>query len=135
MRSLAPAFWHFDDFSWGATRKVDGESTQDDHSKREGEFDPSKVPFLHVQDWLQMMNGHPSAVEPLSGVAKPSLPPVTLISTPDTAENGWNLGLDIESSSDGPSHIESSSTGYHKRPNSSKLRRKKNSISTRGQHP
>ncbi|ORX96212.1 hypothetical protein K493DRAFT_217906 [Basidiobolus meristosporus CBS 931.73] len=38
------AFWHFDDFSWGQTRMVLGETQEDGpHGKKEGEFDPSKI--------------------------------------------------------------------------------------------
>ncbi|RUP43623.1 chitin synthase-domain-containing protein [Jimgerdemannia flammicorona] len=44
------AYWHFDDFSWGETRKVTGETKGDDHSKKEGAFDTSKVP---MQRWDQ----------------------------------------------------------------------------------
>lgn len=44
------AFWHFDDFSWGETRKVEGE-TKDDHSKKDGVFDPSKVPLKRWEDY------------------------------------------------------------------------------------
>jgi chitin synthase len=36
------AFWHFDDFSWGETRKIDGAAT-DDHGKSEGQFDSSQI--------------------------------------------------------------------------------------------
>ncbi|OQS54297.1 CHS1 [Ecytonucleospora hepatopenaei] len=36
------AFWRFDDFSWGDTRKVEGE----DAKEIEGEFDASKIKFL-----------------------------------------------------------------------------------------
>jgi len=38
------AFWHFDDFSWGETRKVEGDDGKD-HSQKEGEFDASSVPL------------------------------------------------------------------------------------------
>jgi hypothetical protein len=44
-----------DDFSWGATRLVTGETTQHDHSKREGDFDPSQIPFLYLPDWMQLL--------------------------------------------------------------------------------
>ncbi|KAF9310156.1 Chitin synthase, class 3 [Podila horticola] len=38
------AFWHFDDFTWGQTRKVQGEDTaKDNHGSKEGEFDSSKI--------------------------------------------------------------------------------------------
>lgn len=36
------AFWHFDDFSWGQTRKVEGQDTTDTGDK-EGEFDSSHI--------------------------------------------------------------------------------------------
>lgn len=36
------AFWHFDDFSWGQTRKIDG-AGGDDHGKAEGQFDSSQI--------------------------------------------------------------------------------------------
>ncbi|KAI8084786.1 chitin synthase-domain-containing protein [Halteromyces radiatus] len=45
------SFWHFDDFSWGETRKVEGETKGDDHSKAEGQFDPSKVPLKRWEDY------------------------------------------------------------------------------------
>ncbi|KAG0057821.1 Chitin synthase, class 3 [Gryganskiella cystojenkinii] len=40
------AFWHFDDFTWGQTRKVQGEGEGgkvDSHGSKEGEFDSSKI--------------------------------------------------------------------------------------------
>ncbi|KDN45587.1 glycosyltransferase family 2 protein [Tilletiaria anomala UBC 951] len=36
------AFWHMDDFSWGATRMVQGE-VKGDHGDAEGKFDPSNI--------------------------------------------------------------------------------------------
>lgn len=38
----AYAFWKFDDFSWGDTRKVEGETGKAGH-EYEGEFDSSKI--------------------------------------------------------------------------------------------
>ncbi|ORX43850.1 hypothetical protein DM01DRAFT_253733 [Hesseltinella vesiculosa] len=35
------AFWHFDDFSWGDTRKVEGEAKGENHGDKDGEFDSS----------------------------------------------------------------------------------------------
>ncbi|KAI9282206.1 chitin synthase-domain-containing protein [Sporodiniella umbellata] len=43
------SFWHFDDFSWGETRKVEGE--EGDHAKKDGVFDPSKVPLKRWEDY------------------------------------------------------------------------------------
>lgn len=43
------SFWHFDDFSWGQTRKLDGpadgskKKLDDDHGKAEGRFDYSTI--------------------------------------------------------------------------------------------
>lgn len=37
------AFWKFDDFSWGDTRKVVGELKGGGHGEEEGEFDSSKI--------------------------------------------------------------------------------------------
>ncbi|KAG2179561.1 hypothetical protein INT44_006408 [Umbelopsis vinacea] len=46
------AFWHFDDFSWGATRVVEGEvkgSGHDDDDK--GLFDSSQLTIKHLNEW------------------------------------------------------------------------------------
>lgn len=48
------AFWHFDDFSWGATRLIQGEGKKDaagDHSGAEGHFDPSNIVMQRWADW------------------------------------------------------------------------------------
>ncbi|ORX82854.1 hypothetical protein K493DRAFT_269944, partial [Basidiobolus meristosporus CBS 931.73] len=37
------AFWHFDDFSWGQTRQVEGEAKGGSHGDKEGEFDGSRI--------------------------------------------------------------------------------------------
>ncbi|KAG9303607.1 hypothetical protein G9A89_018503 [Geosiphon pyriformis] len=37
------AYWHFDDFTWGATRRVEGDKGKGDHSAKDGEFDSSKI--------------------------------------------------------------------------------------------
>ncbi|RIA80871.1 Glycosyltransferase Family 2 protein [Glomus cerebriforme] len=44
------AYWHFDDFSWGETRKVEGEDN-DNHGEKDGLFDSSKVTFKRWEDW------------------------------------------------------------------------------------
>ena len=38
----AYAFWHFDDFSWGQTRKIQG-GGKDDHGDKDGEFDSTHI--------------------------------------------------------------------------------------------
>ncbi|KAJ3214153.1 Chitin synthase, class 3 [Dinochytrium kinnereticum] len=45
------AFWHFDDFSWGETRKVEGEAAQQDHSTRDGEYEIGSVILKSWADW------------------------------------------------------------------------------------
>jgi chitin synthase len=45
------SYWHFDDFSWGATRMVEGETKGDSHGKAEGEFDSSKVSLKRWEDY------------------------------------------------------------------------------------
>ncbi|KAL1920786.1 uncharacterized protein VTP21DRAFT_11421 [Calcarisporiella thermophila] len=45
------AYWHFDDFSWGQTRMVAGDSGKDDHGKKEGEFDFSMIVMRKWEEW------------------------------------------------------------------------------------
>jgi len=47
------AFWHFDDFSWGETRKVDGAAAKsfDVHGGAEGHFDSSQIYMKRWHEW------------------------------------------------------------------------------------
>ncbi|KAG8864570.1 Chitin synthase, class 1 [Tulasnella sp. 330] len=45
------AFWHFDDFSWGETRRVAGEGASKAHDEDKGTFDGSTVPMRRWEDW------------------------------------------------------------------------------------
>ncbi|KAF8504120.1 glycosyltransferase family 2 protein [Gautieria morchelliformis] len=45
------AFWHFDDFSWGQTRKVEGEAKGQGHAAGAGTFNGSSVPLRRWEDW------------------------------------------------------------------------------------
>jgi len=45
------AFWHFDDFSWGETRKVEGERKGEGHSEGKGHFAGPSVPLRRWEDW------------------------------------------------------------------------------------
>lgn len=47
----AYAYWHFDDFSWGQTRVVDGTEKNEDHSKREGEFNSKGIIMKRFDEW------------------------------------------------------------------------------------
>lgn len=46
------AFWHFDDFTWGDTRKVTGDDGKD-HSRRNGEFDHSGINMKRWSEWVR----------------------------------------------------------------------------------
>lgn len=37
------AYWHFDDFTWGETRKVAGAEKDTHHGDKFGDFDSSKI--------------------------------------------------------------------------------------------
>ncbi|KAI8917501.1 chitin synthase-domain-containing protein [Powellomyces hirtus] len=48
------AFWHFDDFSWGATRQLAGQKKQgggDDHGDSSGTFDGTKVSLKRWEEY------------------------------------------------------------------------------------
>ncbi|UZJ54701.1 hypothetical protein CBS101457_004021 [Exobasidium rhododendri] len=45
------SFWHFDDFSWGETRKVEGEGKDKGHGESEGVFAAASVPLRRWEDW------------------------------------------------------------------------------------
>ncbi|KAG7090831.1 Chitin synthase, class 1 [Marasmius oreades] len=45
------SFWHFDDFSWGETRKVEGEGKGDSHGVPGGKFNGPAVSMRRWEDW------------------------------------------------------------------------------------
>ncbi|KAI0644649.1 chitin synthase-domain-containing protein [Trametes meyenii] len=45
------AFWHFDDFSWGETRKVEGEAKGEAHGEGVGVVGANNVPMRRWEDW------------------------------------------------------------------------------------
>jgi chitin synthase len=47
------AFWKFDDFSWGDTRKTAGEKVKKAGYEYEGEFDSSKITMKRWGDFEQ----------------------------------------------------------------------------------
>ncbi|CAO3619711.1 unnamed protein product [Cunninghamella echinulata] len=50
----AYAYWHFDDFSWGQTRQVQGgDEKGEDHGRREGNFDSSSIIMRRFEDWAK----------------------------------------------------------------------------------
>ncbi|KAG1444264.1 hypothetical protein G6F56_010372 [Rhizopus delemar] len=52
------SFWHFDDFSWGATRVVVGEKKQQGHGDGEGLFDSKRLVMKRWQDWEAERKGY-----------------------------------------------------------------------------
>ncbi|KAI9314161.1 chitin synthase [Dichotomocladium elegans] len=51
------SFWHFDDFSWGATRVVAGEKKDKGHGDAEGKFDSSRLVMKKWEDWESERTG------------------------------------------------------------------------------
>ncbi|GAA5911142.1 hypothetical protein JCM6882_006586 [Rhodosporidiobolus microsporus] len=47
----AYAFLHMDDFTWGQTRKIEGETAGDTHGGKEGVFDSSHITMKRWADW------------------------------------------------------------------------------------
>ncbi|KAI8375401.1 chitin synthase [Choanephora cucurbitarum] len=45
------SYWHFDDFSWGATRVVVGEKKGEAHGDAEGQFDSKRLILKRWEDW------------------------------------------------------------------------------------
>ncbi|KAI0051256.1 glycosyltransferase family 2 protein [Auriscalpium vulgare] len=45
------AFWHFDDFSWGETRKVEGEGKGEGHGESKGGPIGMSIPLRRWEDW------------------------------------------------------------------------------------
>ncbi len=45
------SFWHFDDFSWGETRRVEGEVRSKGHADKTAVFDGTTIPLRRWEDW------------------------------------------------------------------------------------
>ncbi|KAI9569429.1 glycosyltransferase family 2 protein [Boletus coccyginus] len=73
----AYAFWHFDDFSWGQTRRVAGDKGRD-HGDKEGEFDSSHIvmkrwaEFERERRWKSGVQSHDSTVDRRHSMASTS---------------------------------------------------------------
>ncbi|KAI8914282.1 chitin synthase-domain-containing protein [Gorgonomyces haynaldii] len=53
------AFWHFDDFSWGETRKVEGESAKDGHGENDGsKINENDIPLKRWEEWERERRMH-----------------------------------------------------------------------------
>jgi chitin synthase len=49
------AYWHFDDFSWGNTRVVVGETGKKIAVAEEGDFDPKSIPVMRWSEYEKMV--------------------------------------------------------------------------------
>lgn len=45
------AYWHFDDFSWGQTRKIDSSIKDTGHGDKQGEFDSSQILMKKLEEY------------------------------------------------------------------------------------
>ncbi|CAG8575159.1 10054_t:CDS:2, partial [Racocetra persica] len=45
------SFWNFDDFTWGATRKIEGANPGHDNEQTFDKFDPKKIVFRKWDEW------------------------------------------------------------------------------------
>lgn len=45
------AYWHFDDFSWGETRKVEGTAGNKHHDEDDGVFDSKKITMKRWEEY------------------------------------------------------------------------------------
>jgi chitin synthase len=73
------AFWKFDDFSWGDTRKTAGEKTKKAGIEYEGEFDSSKIT---MKRWAEFERDRRMKDQPMWG-SKESVAGGAWSTTPD----------------------------------------------------
>ncbi|CRG91673.1 chitin synthase [Talaromyces islandicus] len=66
------AYWKFDDFSWGDTRKTAGDTGKDGHGDEEGEFDSSKITMKRWRDFEKERRMKMSALQSSQNPSTPS---------------------------------------------------------------
>ncbi|CDS10247.1 hypothetical protein LRAMOSA02923 [Lichtheimia ramosa] len=69
------SYWHFDDFSWGATRVVVGEKKDKGHLDAEGKFDSSRLVMKKWEDWEAERTGQPILPRNRPILLTPQVPP------------------------------------------------------------
>ncbi|KAJ2962319.1 hypothetical protein NQZ79_g2561 [Umbelopsis isabellina] len=68
------SFWHFDDFTWGQTRKVAGEK-KERHGQADGEFDSSQITMKKWEDWeRERLGKRKTGVHPTSLITPTTTP-------------------------------------------------------------
>ena len=87
----AYAFWKFDDFSWGDTRKTAGEKTKKAGIEYEGEFDSSKITMKRWRDFEKGKVACTKLASSVSLLISPRTSPQTVKRRVVTAINcgGW----------------------------------------------
>ncbi|KAI9684589.1 MAG: Chitin synthase, class 3 [Bathelium mastoideum] len=105
------AYWKFDDFSWGDTRKTAGEKTKKAGIEYEGEFDSSKITMKRWGDFEQgkcLPSGHADALLP------PMHQWLTGIGNAERRLKGPNAGWSQQSTAVGtvPSQVHTQPSGF-----------------------
>jgi len=72
------AFWHFDDFSWGATRKIAGEDNGHGGGGKEV-FDPSEIPMKKWHEWILEQKAASALAQQRPGYGDTKRPPLSAV--------------------------------------------------------
>ncbi|WVW79845.1 hypothetical protein I302_101815 [Kwoniella bestiolae CBS 10118] len=88
------AYWHMDDFSWGETRKVVGETKEVSHGDKEGTFDSSHIVmkrWVEFERERRWRNGTESRDSQYYDVVQRSTSPkgYSVVSTSETSYSGF----------------------------------------------
>ncbi|OCF32337.1 chitin synthase [Kwoniella heveanensis BCC8398] len=87
------AYWHMDDFSWGETRKVVGETKEASHGDKEGTFDSSHIVmkrWVEFERERRWRNGTESRDSQYYDVVRANSPKgYSVVSTSETYNSGF----------------------------------------------
>lgn len=103
----AYSFWHFDDFSWGQTRKIQGEGA-DDHGDKQGEFDSSHIvmkkwaEFERERLWKKGMQSRDSAYINDKRYVSPLTFKITMLTCSPVTATRWCQTLTLLHSTPAP---------------------------------
>ncbi|KNE73155.1 hypothetical protein AMAG_17354 [Allomyces macrogynus ATCC 38327] len=76
------SFWHFDDFSWGATRRIEGDSGKGGHEGDNDQFDPATIPTAKWDDYKRLKRTEASLMEIAKSADVLNAPPTTTTTSP-----------------------------------------------------
>lgn len=88
------SFWHFDDFSWGNTRRVAGSNGKDTHVADADFFDPSIIPAVTWEKYVQDVT---SQHETEKATKSAGLEPGEYIQASAKLEHSTSLSMDQNS--------------------------------------